>query len=243
MRQRLRERAQNHVGDALRGFNIAARYRGGMLRVDHGACGRDDRDGPRDAGVVEDVFRDQAAKSVERRRKRDGEVGIDAAGSLVVRAGEINDSGVACNGDGAANVDRLIGKAVVVERVGEAVGAVGDLGDSLAQDALSVVLRQPGVMCDLLVAVALDQLQETRFRNTIGSYLRSQIAFAFVRRADIGEDEGQDFGYDFATFFQAHGRDDEPFLKDLACQWHGAGTHAAHVRVMGAIGHEEYRSG
>src|ERR1700722_14899855 len=106
-----------------------------MLRVDDGAGGRDDGDGAANAVVVENVVFDEAAEAVERGRHGDGEVGVDAAGSLRVGAGEVDGGVVAGDGDGAADVDGSGGEAVVVEGVGEFVATVRDGGDGAAEHA------------------------------------------------------------------------------------------------------------
>ena len=49
--------SEDYVGDALRGFDVAAGDGGGMAGVDDGAGGRDDGDGAGDSGVVEGRLR------------------------------------------------------------------------------------------------------------------------------------------------------------------------------------------
>ena len=41
--QRLRQRAEHHVDDALRGLDVAGRHRARRPRVEHAALGRDHR--------------------------------------------------------------------------------------------------------------------------------------------------------------------------------------------------------
>ena len=81
--QRLRQRAEHDVGDALRRLDVAAGDRRRHARVDD-ACprARSPSSGRDDAGVVQHVVVDEAAERVERRRQRDREVRVDAAVGL-----------------------------------------------------------------------------------------------------------------------------------------------------------------
>ena len=79
VRQSLVQRAEQHVGDALRRFHIARRDAGRRLRVENASRPRDHVNGPQQAGVVGNVVFDQAAEAVHRRRRGDREVRVDAA--------------------------------------------------------------------------------------------------------------------------------------------------------------------
>ena len=164
-----------------------------MLRVYDGAGWGEDRDGAGDAVVVEDVFRDEAAEGVKGGGEGDGQVGVDAAGGLEVGAGEVDDRGVVRDADRATDANRLVAEAVVVERVGILVGALGDLGDGAAEDALGVVLGEGGVVRGALVAVAADDVEQACGADAVGGDLGGEVAFALVRGADVGEDEGRGF--------------------------------------------------
>src|ERR1700730_8596209 len=62
---RLRQRFQKRVDNALRSLNVATSNSGGRLCVDHGSRWGDDTDGAHEAGGSGHVFAEQAAEDVE----------------------------------------------------------------------------------------------------------------------------------------------------------------------------------
>ena len=87
---RLRQRLQQHVDNALRSFDIATGDRRGRSGVDHGSGWSDDADRTHQAGGGGHVLAQQAAEDVEARRVRDRLDGVDRALNLRVAAGEVD---------------------------------------------------------------------------------------------------------------------------------------------------------
>ena len=117
--------------------------------------------------------------------------------------------------DGDADVDGGVGEAVVVQGVGEGVGAVGYVGYCAAEDALGVVLGEGGVAGGAAVAVAADEVEEAGFAGAVRGYLGGEVAFALAGSADVGEDAGEDTLPGATGGDQFYWGDDEAFLEDL----------------------------
>ena len=90
VRSGLGQRAQQNIGDALRGFDVARGHRGGRQRVDHRPFGSDHADGPQDARGERNIVLNQAAEHVHRRGERDREVRVDRSLDLRGGTGEID---------------------------------------------------------------------------------------------------------------------------------------------------------
>ena len=93
IRQRVRQRAEYDVGDALRGLDVAAGHRRRPARIDYGPLGRCHGERPGQPVVVQDVLTDEAPQGVETRGPRDGKVRVHAAGGLPGRAPEVDVNG------------------------------------------------------------------------------------------------------------------------------------------------------
>src|SRR5205085_10927489 len=71
------------------------------------------------------------------------------------------------------------------------------------------------------------------FRAGVASRdLRSQIAFALVRCADVIQEQGQNVTIDFACTHDPNRRNAQPFLIDLATQAHRSGISPTYIRMM-----------
>ena len=122
----LGERAEQRIGEAEAG-EAARRDGGGQDGIHDGAGRRDDLDRAEIALVVRRIAADQMPH-----RRVDGGLGerqrrVDGPAHLGRRAGEIRDEPVARHRDRHHDRDRVGVDAVVVDPVGERVGAVGHL--------------------------------------------------------------------------------------------------------------------
>ena len=141
VRRGLSQRAEKDVGDALRGFDVAGGHGGGQACVDHRALGCDHADGAHQARGVGNVFGDQAAEDVHGGGDRDGVVGVDGAGNLGIRAGEIDGGGAAFQSYGNGNLHRARRDAVVIEIILNSIAARRQAADGGAHHALAVILE------------------------------------------------------------------------------------------------------
>ena len=105
-----------------------------------------------------------------------------------------------------------------------------------AHHTFGVVLEGVHLTGDAVAAVFLRGGEQAAFADAMGGDLGGEVAPAFVRRADVGEDQVEGFVLDLAAPKKLDRRDPEAFLVDLAGKGHRAGRHAADVGVVGAGG-------
>ena len=214
VREGLREGAEEDVGDALGGLDVAGGDGGGRSRVHQAALGGDDGDGAQDALVGGRGLADDAAEDVEGGGERHGEGRVDAAPTLGRRLGEVQRHGVAADGDGDGDGDGLVGEAVVVHDVAEGVVAVGQGADGGAGEALGVVEEGGLVLVDDGPAVAVDHLLQAALAGAAGGDLCGDVAAALVGRAGVAAEEGDDLLVDLAGADELQRRDDEALLEE-----------------------------
>ena len=82
---------------------------------------------------------------------------------------------------------------------------------------------------------------EAALADAAGGDLRGEVAFAFVGRADVGEQQCQHVAFTLAATENFYWRNAQAFLKNFAGEAHGAGLRAADVGVMSAVGYVELR--
>ncbi len=92
-------------------------------------------------------------------------------------------------------------------------------------------------------SVALADFAEALGSGLAGGDLSAKVAFAFFRRANVVEQEGQHIGDKFSAAHDLDGRDAEAFLVDFAAGAHGAGVSSTDIGVMGAGSDVEVGSG
>jgi hypothetical protein len=96
---------ENHVGDALRRFDIARGHRGRRLSAHHqlplGAITSSGRITPAVYGISS---RTRQRKHISGGRNRDRVVGVHRAFHLRIGAGEVDGGAIAMNGDGVAAI-------------------------------------------------------------------------------------------------------------------------------------------
>ena len=180
--------------------------------INEAAAWGDDLDGTQASLVGGGLVADDAADDVEAGGDGDGAGGVDAAGPVVGGAGEVDGETVAIHGDGDADGHRLVGLAVVVHVVGNAVGSVGYLGDAAAGETLGVIKQRGHVLMGFGEAVALGDLGEADVADADGRDLRGQVALAVVGGAGVAADEGDQLLVDAAGVGEFEGRYDHPLL-------------------------------
>ena len=97
---------QNHVGDALRCFDVARSHRGRRLSADHQPAGRNHLEWPHHARRVRNIFAHQTAKDIGCGRNRYRIIGVHRTLHLRIGAGEIDAGAIAVNGHGRHDLDR-----------------------------------------------------------------------------------------------------------------------------------------
>ncbi len=217
------QRAEDDVDDALRRLDVAGGHGVGRARVEQGA-GRDAH-GQRgeDALIHRQVTQQSqgnAAQAVDDGRFDDGRHGVEVAGHSRGGAGEIDRQRVAGHGDGGANGHRGIALAIVVQRVGEAIDAVGDAGDGGAGQRLGVGDEGLSLAQRLGQAVAADDLPQTCRAGGVGGQLRRQVAVALPGRAHVAQDELPHRLVARATLDELDRGDDDPFLIEFSRERH-----------------------
>ncbi|MBS1253341.1 MAG: hypothetical protein MAG451_02390 [Anaerolineales bacterium] len=235
---RLSQCAQQHVGDALRGFDVATGHGGWRARIHQRALRRDDGERLQTAAIGRNIQTDERPEYVVGGRESNGVDGVDAALALGRRAGEVDGGFVAGDGNGDGDLGRLGVDAVVVHLIAEGVGAVGQVGDEAPRHAFGVAEEAGHVMLDVVLPVLADEFLHALGAFAVGRHLGAQVAGALFRRADVGEEQVQQALVEVAGFGQFQWRDDDAFLIQLLGQRHRARRHATDIRVVSAIGTE-----
>ncbi len=239
----LGEGAEQDIGDALGGFDVAGGHGSGRAGVGDQAFRVDDCDGPHEAGGEGNVFVEQAAEDIADGGHGDGVVGVDGSGWLRVRCAEVDDRGIAADGDGGGDADGALGDAVAIEAVGKVPGSIGESAEARAHHALRVIAQVGQVPFDAGDAVAGDGFHQAGAAALDRHELGEQVAFALDRGSNVGEDEVEQAALDAALFDEEDGGNANALLIDFAGEGHGAGAHTADVGMVGAIGEEEARLG
>ena len=246
--QRLGQRAQQHVNDALRGLNISAGHGCRWTRIDDGTLGRDQLDRAHQSGGRGNVFAQQAAEDVEAGGIRDGFHGVDAALHLRRAAGEIDDDGsrlaarsfcCARKGDAHRNAHGRVADAIVVEHVLGGVASRGRGRQKCAHHFLGVIQQRSRGTLHARDAVTRAQFEQPRAAGVARRQLRAEVAFALLGSANIVQQHGEQVAVEFAAAHDLHRRNAQPFLVNLATGAHRAGVGAANIGVMRARGDEE----
>ena len=200
IRNCLGQSAQQHVDDALRGFNISAGHCCRRPGVDDGALGSNDPDRTHETCGRGNIFGEQTAEDIKACRIGDGCDRIDAALNLWMASGEIH-------GDHAAAIVSTVFAGWTVTFTSILIGA--SLMPSLSRK--SSAEYSPGGTCCRNARIssseyrcnwsaALGAPRETvphayfakAFRaGMAGCDLRAEIPFALVRRAYVGQEQGK----------------------------------------------------
>ena len=234
LRRKARERGEHGVGDSVGGLDVPGDDRRGVGRVDEAPLGGLNDERPVGAGVGEDVLREQDTKSEIARRAGYGEGAVYVAANGVGGAREVYLHRVALHGHRGLYGDVIVGDAVALHAVLGGVLPVGEVADGLACALLCVRddLIEGGE--DRVLASAVYKLGEALFCDVVRGDLGPQVTAPEAGGADVGEEEVHHVGHVFAVAHQTHRRDDDALLEDLArVARHGAGTHPAHVGVVG----------
>ena len=233
------ERAKDHIDHSLTG--LRARCRGRRERsMDHTGRRRDDMYRIEHAVVGRAFGVDQHLERVQRRGLQASEAVVHVATHLRRGAGEVEPYLVALDAD--RHLDGNIGGAhtVVVEHVGELVGAVGQAPDAGAHAACDRVDDGLAAAFDLIGAPAPEQFLQAAQPEAVAGDLRVVVAAPLMRHAHVEQDQLQDVVDDLAAGYDPDRRNTQAFLVDLGhAASHTARCHAAYVRMVRDVGDEK----
>ena len=133
--ERAAERAEDEVGDAARGLDVAGDDGGGRLGVQQRAARRDHRHRPQRARVGRDVGVGEHAHGEEAGRDRDGERAVEVAVVLRRAPAEVERQLVAGDRRGQAQLEVALER---LEHVGGRARAVGQRGEARPRAPLGV---------------------------------------------------------------------------------------------------------
>ena len=230
----LRQRAQDHVGDALAGLQAAV-DRGGRQAVQDAALGRGDLQRPRQAGVGRDARVEHRLHDVVGRGEQRGVGHVDAGAHLLGRVeGERHLLALHRHLDGHRQQARHL---LVVEHVLEAPGAVGHGGDGRAHLALGVVHQRRARLQHRLGAVLGGQRLEALHADAVGRHLGAQVGQPLGGHLAVQQDQVLHVLLQLAAAIEPHRRDAQALLVDVGVaaidevgmvgEVHRPGDHAA----------------
>ena len=237
----LRERAEHHVHDALRGFDVPAGNGCGHLRVHERPLRRDHLQRTNCAVIRRDRKRHDHSKTVHHGRQRDGINGVHASGHLLARSGKVDSRLLAIYGDRNDDGQWPISLTVVVHAVLEFVDAVRNLLDRFPDHPFGVILQVTHVGLHRIDAVLACDGNESSLTGTVRRDLRCQVSLPLYGRAHIGEDQVQNVLDHLTITDEAQGWNPDSLLIDGVRQRHRSGGDAAHIGMMCPIRHVERR--
>ena len=181
---------------------------------------------------------DQALEHVD-----DGRVGLrvgGVGGGLALRVGlaQVHGHVFAVHGYRHPEAQLLVADPVAVHPRFGRVAAVRESGELGPHAALRVVQQPLHVRGQLPRAVLFHQLAQAAHPQAVGGGLGAEVAGDLVHAAEVGADDLEHALVDHAVAHEAHGRDDEALLVDLAGHPDAARRAAAHVHVVGDVGHK-----
>ena len=211
--------ADHRLVDA--GLQDRARPRADLQRAIAAAIGLDLRAGHRLDGVVD------RSHGHERRR-------IERTGHGIVGAREIEPCGVAGNLHAHADRGGLAARSVIVEEILAFVDTVGQAGDGFAHLRLGQVVEPVQGGAQGGGAMLLAQPQQPSFGGAGRGHLGHQVALAFGRPAQVGQQEVALLLVDAVGGEQAQRRDPHALLPRLRRGGEiAAGPGAADIAPMG----------
>ena len=128
--------------------------------------------------------------------------------------------------------DRLVGEAVVVDRTGRRVDALGELFDFGARSAGGVIDYLVYVTQEFVHAEAVDDLVDPACSGQVGCDLGAKVAGRLAFRPDLGEYQPEYVVDYFPALDELHRRDDHAFLEDLLECAHRRRRTAPNVHVV-----------
>ena len=208
-----------------------------MLSVDHRARTALDVDQPVEAVVDRNIGVDEALEHVHHARIRLRGRRIGRGLALVIAPGEIDRHAPAFDRHGGRELHRLVGDTVAVHEHLGAERSVGEFRERRARTTLGVAQQLLEVVSQRRGAVLGDERLDALGAEPVGRRLGPEVSGDLTRAPEVGADQREDVGIDLAALHEAHGRDDEPLLVDLARHADAARRAAAHVDMVGDVGH------
>ena len=210
----LRQCSQHGVEHPVAGERPCC-HRRRLLRVEHAALGHKHLDGTEHAGIVGYVPGQRTAHRQEGARLGVGQRGVDRRPHLRRRAAVVDADMVVVHGDGNLDGNRLGRQSIVIDVIGEAVGALGPAPDFLARHALGIVEDFLQIEAGGGAAVALEQLAQFAHTHPRAGILRPQIAQHPLGQSHVQPDQSLQGVVHLAALVQLDHRDAQAFLIDL----------------------------
>ena len=148
-------------------------------------------------------------------------VGVDGRRDLIAAAGIVDLDFVALEADVDGDPDRRRPRTVIVEPVLEAVDAVRNLGQRLAQPRLRTVENFVVGLFDRRLAMVPEELLQAFGSAEVGLVLGPEVALHLFRHADVAQDRPHQVFVEPAFAHQANRQDAEALLECLG--------HAVHL--------------
>ncbi len=226
--QRLDQRGEDRLGDALADLGRAARDRARIARIEEGAADAPDLERLEGAGADRHLREDMPHRQVDRaERRRPHRVHRAPAGRA--RAREVEAQPGARALDRQPDRKRLVDHAVAVDPGHGLVAALGNLGDEGAHLLGGAGAQLADRQHHRVVAISVEQRRQPGLAHHQRRRLRLDVADALVGHADVRADDGVDLRIQLAPLEEAHGRQAQPLLLDRR----GGGREAAGHRAAG----------
>ena len=188
LRQCLRQRPEQHIGNPLRCFYIPSGHPPLRARINQRSLRRMDPQRPQATLVRRRLFPQQTAHYIETRRHRNRFRRIDTTGPLRRSAGKVDFHFIARHRDGHRDRHRLLGKPVIVHIIHDAIHAIGNILNRPAGHPFRVVQQCRHVFRGFGYPVTLKQFPHPLLAYADGRRLRRQIPLALIGRAGIAAD-------------------------------------------------------
>ena len=233
-----RRQGLEHEVAQVDGHLPAGGDRGGVFGVDDGAGPGADIHEPVQPVIDRNIGVHEALQDVDDGRIGLGEGRVGGGFALRVAVAQIHGNLSPIDVDSHPEADGSLRDAVAVHPGLRGIGAVGELLELGLNPALCVVEQPVHVTGQLVRAVFHQQFPQPPGAQPVGGRLGPEIPGNLMHPAEIGADDGEYTGVDHPVTHEPHRGNDQPFLVDFARDADAARRAAAHVHMVGDIGHE-----
>ncbi len=214
--QGLGQRAQDHIDQALRGFDIATRDRSRGQRIDQRAHRRDDLHRRKTTGIHRHFVADQTAHHVITSRLRDRNHRVERPVDGRRGAAEIKADRIARNRRGQPNRDQIAAlRARPLDHIFKLIDAIGPGGNGCTGQTFAVAAEMIRIGQHFSAPVRLDQVVEAACPHRVRGALRGQIPPPLLWRAHIAQNQRQQILIERTGLVQLDRRNDDAFLVDF----------------------------
>ena len=211
VRQRLHQRGEHGLGDALRHLRRAAGHGARVARVEERAFRALDDQRLERAGIDRHIWEDMAHGQIDG-RQRGRQHAVHRAGAGFRGAGKIERQRPALLLDGERDGEGLVHHPIGIDEGFRAVGSVrygGDLGAHLLGGAAAQLADR---LAHRFVSVTVQDFRQSLAPDQQGGGLGLDVADALVGDTDVGRDDGEDFRVEDALLEQFYRRQAQAFL-------------------------------